>query len=84
LKSFLLMRTVVPAVCNMGERVLLTVQALSELAKTRAKREREITVKPRETRTSKPKIMMRGWEEGGIQLTGSVGVVGGDDEFSWC
>jgi len=27
------MRTVVPAVCNMGERVLPTVQALSEAAK---------------------------------------------------
>jgi len=33
LKSFLLLRTVVPAVCNMGERVLLTVQGLSEAAK---------------------------------------------------
>jgi len=33
LKGFLLLRTVVPAVCNMGERVLPTVQALREAAK---------------------------------------------------
>ena len=33
LKSFLLLRTVVPAVCIMGERVLPTVQALSEATK---------------------------------------------------
>jgi len=38
LKSFLLLQTVVPAVCNMGKRVLPTVQALSEAAGTRAKR----------------------------------------------
>ena len=34
LKSFLLPRTVVPAVCNIGERMLPTVQVLSEIAKT--------------------------------------------------
>jgi len=40
LKIFLLLRSVVPAVCNMGERVLPTVQALSEAAKnTSGKRE---------------------------------------------
>ena len=33
LKSFLLLGTVVLAVGNMGERVLPTVQALSEVAK---------------------------------------------------
>jgi len=33
LKSFLLLRTVVPAVCNMGENVLPTVRTLSEAAK---------------------------------------------------
>jgi len=33
LKSFFLLRTVVPAVSNMGERVLLTERALSEAAK---------------------------------------------------
>ena len=38
LKSFLLPRTVVPAVCNMGERVLPTVRVLSEIAKTRVER----------------------------------------------
>ena len=38
LKSFLLPRTVVPAVCNIGERVLPTVQVLSEIAKTQAER----------------------------------------------
>ena len=33
LKSFLLLRTVVPAVCNLGERVLPTVGTLSKAAK---------------------------------------------------
>jgi len=33
LKGFLLVGTVVPAICNMGERVLPTVRALSEAAK---------------------------------------------------
>ena len=37
LKRFLLPRTVVPAICNMGVRVLPTVQVLSEIAKTQAK-----------------------------------------------
>jgi len=39
LKSFLLLRTVVPALCNRGERVLPTVQTLSEAAKPRRKDE---------------------------------------------
>jgi len=43
LKSFLLLRTVVPAVCNMGERVLLTVRTLSEAAKRERK---EGVIKP--------------------------------------
>ena len=33
LKRFLLLRTVVPAICNMGERVLPTVRVLREAAK---------------------------------------------------
>ena len=33
LKGFPLLRTIVPVVCNMGERVLQTVQVLSEVAK---------------------------------------------------
>ena len=37
LKSFLLLRTVVPAVCNLGERVLPTVRTLSEAAKRERK-----------------------------------------------
>jgi len=37
LKSFLLLRTVVPAVHNMSERVLPTMQALSEAAKRKWK-----------------------------------------------
>ena len=36
-KSFLLLRTVVPPVCKMGERVLPTVQTLSEAAKRERK-----------------------------------------------
>ena len=68
-KSFLLLRTVlvVPAVCNMGERVLLTVRALSKAAKTRAKRGEERAKRPLEPRTPKPKDMMREvrQEEGG-------------------
>ena len=37
LKSFLLLGTVVPAVCNMGARVLPTGQILSEIAKQKRK-----------------------------------------------
>ena len=33
LKSFLLLRTVVPAVCNIGERVLPTLRTLREAVK---------------------------------------------------
>ena len=35
LKEFLLLQTVVPAICNMSARMLLTAQVLSEIAKTR-------------------------------------------------
>jgi len=38
LKSFLLLRTVVPASCNMGERVLQPMQVLSEAVNTQAKK----------------------------------------------
>ena len=37
LKGFPLLRNVVPAVCNMGERVLPTVRTLSETAKGKRK-----------------------------------------------
>ena len=37
MKSFLLLRTVVSAVWNMGERVLLTVRTLSEAAERERK-----------------------------------------------
>ena len=47
LKSFLLPRTVVPDVCDMGKRVLPTVQVLSEIAKTRAERGKVIRETPR-------------------------------------
>jgi len=60
------------------------VQALSKVAKTQAERKGELTVKPIETRTPKAKIVIRGMGGGGVQLTGNAGVVGGDDEFSWC
>ena len=39
LKGFLLLRTVVPAVCNMGKKVLPTVRALSEVAKGERRKE---------------------------------------------
>jgi len=43
LKSFLLQQTVVPAIWNMSQRVLPTVQALSETAKMRVEsRERAL------------------------------------------
>jgi len=48
----------------MGERVLPTVQVLSEVAKTRVEREGKLTVRPLETRTPKPKIMIREMEGG--------------------
>ena len=38
LRRFLLPRTVDPAVCNIGESVLPTVQVLSEIVKTREER----------------------------------------------
>jgi len=41
LKDFLLLGTVVPAVCNMGKRVLPTVRALSEVAKRERRNEGE-------------------------------------------
>jgi len=84
LESFLLLRTIVTVICNMGEKVLPTVQALSEIAKTWAEREGELTMRPLETRTLKPKIMVRETGGGGegVQVTGSAGVVGGDDQFS--
>jgi len=49
----------------MGDRVLLTVQALSEVVKTLAEREGELTMRPRETRTPKSKIMIRDMGGGG-------------------
>ena len=39
LRSFLLLRSVVPAVCNMGERVWPTVRALTEVAKCERREE---------------------------------------------
>jgi len=47
----------------MGERALNTVQALSGIAKTRAERKGQFIVIPLETRTPKPKIMIK--ETGG-------------------
>jgi len=49
----------------MGERVLPTVQALSEAVKTRVEREGKFTVRPLETRTPKPKIIIRETGRGG-------------------
>jgi len=66
----------------MGERVLLTLQALSEEAKRQAGREGQLTVRPLETRTPKPKIMIRETGGGGMQPSGSARVVGSDNEFS--
>jgi len=81
----------------MGERVLPTVQALSEMAKTRVERERETAKCFLETRTPKSKNMIREVrQEGGgaahrecgcsslrvrVQLTESAGM-DVDDEFS--
>ena len=49
MKSFLLLRPIIPAVCNMGERVLRTVQVLSEV---RRHEQRGVEV-GRETRRNK-------------------------------
>jgi len=68
----------------MGERVLSTVQLLSKVVKMQAVREGKLTLRPLETRTPKFKIMIRRTGGGGVQLTRSAGVVGSDDEFSWC
>ena len=40
LKCFLLLRTVVPAVCNMSERGLPPLRALNEVGKRERKKER--------------------------------------------
>ena len=63
-KDLLLPQTVVPAVCNMGERVLPTVQVLSEIGKTQAKRGGRRAEKLLETRTVKPKNIIRESERG--------------------
>jgi len=60
LTSFLLLRTVVPVVCNLDERILRTMQGLlSKVANTQAEREGGLTVRPLETRIPKPTIMIR-------------------------
>jgi len=59
LKGFLLLRTVVSAICEMGERVLPTVEVVSETAKTRAIRGGERAKRPLETRTPKPNNRMK-------------------------
>jgi len=68
----------------MGERVLPTVQALREIARKQSEREGELTVKPLETRTPKPKIMIRGREQRRVQLIGSPGLVGSNNKFLLC
>jgi len=49
----------------MSQRVLPTVQALSEAATTRVERGDELTVRPLEARTPKPKMMIMETGEGG-------------------
>ena len=62
----------------------MTVQVLSEVAKAQVERERELTVEPLETKMPKPKIIIRETGGGGVHFTGSVRVVGCDNESSWC
>jgi len=58
-----------PAICNVGERVLPTVQALSEVAERRGDRGGEVTVKTPRRRMAKPKKMRREPEgKGGVIL----------------
>ena len=74
LKCFLLLRTVVPAVCNMGERVLPTVRMLGEAAKRKRK---EGVIEPTTPRNKDARA--QGHDEGskagggGVQLTQSAG-----------
>ena len=59
MKGFLPLQSVVPGLCNMGERVLRRMKALSETEKRKAEREGEFTLRHLETRTAKPDIMIR-------------------------
>lgn len=59
MRSLLLLRTVVLAVCNMSERVLPTLQGLNAVAKSRVEWKGELTVRALEARTPKPKIRIR-------------------------
>jgi len=69
----------------MGERVLPTVQALSEAAKTQVKEaggESQTTPRNKYAKAQEPDKGSKAG--GGVQLNGSAGVMGGDDEFSYC
>ena len=59
MQLFLLLRTVVPAVCNMGERVLPTMRTLSEAAKRNQKEAGIEPVNPKKQGRQGPRIMIR-------------------------
>jgi len=81
--SFLLLRTLVPAIRSMSDRVLPTVPVLSKTVKTREERKGEVTLRPQETRTPEPRNMVRETEgKGDVLLTRSARVVGSNNELS--
>ena len=93
LKRFLLPRTVFPAVCDMGERALATVQVLSEVQRhepsamevdreTSRNKNTGAQVHQKGIRGEKWRVQLTESAKG--QLTESVGVVDVDDDFSWC
>ena len=93
LKSFLLPRTVIPAVCNIGERALPTVQVLSEVRRheRRGVRVDRETSRNKNTGAQNHQKRIRGeeWrvqltESAKGQLTKSADMVDVDDDFSWC
>ena len=91
MKGFFLLRTVIPAICNMRERALPTVQVLSEMQRQERRGvevDRE-TPRNKDTGVQDHQKGIRG-EEQRVQLTESVkgqltesaGVVDVDDDFS--
>ena len=93
LKSFLLPRTVVPAVCNMGESALPTVQMLSEIVRevqrggevdrvTPGNKDGKAQEHDQGIRGGKWVVELRESVKG--QLTRSAWWSIGDDDFSLC
>ena len=92
LKSFLLLRTVITAICNMGERALPTGQVLSKVGEHKRRgvevdretpRSKDTDVQDHQKGIRGEKWRMKLTESVKGQLTESAGRVDVDDNFSW-